>query len=513
MLSKEQLTTLRTTIGEGLRVQQSGSDSITYVDVDGALADMQARQNHVVFARRGCGKTLLMHASAKALGPSTKRIYLNCEDFKHHSFPNVLIEIVTAVVRELGDSATGFCWTKRKFRNKATQICTSLLALRSKEDTIDAQVRQLGKEQSKDSLQIKTAGPVRFTGQLGNGSSSETELTYRLSHSKLRELDSLLPELKRDIAGFVSAANPTTAFLVQVDDFYHLSRADQPFVMDYLHRLCKDTPLFFKVATLKHASALFADRGGQPVGAQERHDYQPLNIDFTFSDFPRTREQNWRILVEFGRRAYVTESQLADLFKGTGFERLVLAGGGVPRDVLSLFLEVLKSVQSREGDPRIGKDDVRILSRANLERRIEELKADSEGEEQDSLIRGIYALRKFCLEKQNSAFLVSEQAMLQEDQLRELINRLLDYRIIHFASSALTHKTLQGTFQAYVIDIGCYAHMRKLDGRFVEIDVASKESRELLRSAPVLDLKLFGQTLSQAPDDTEAALLAAEEAG
>ena len=74
-----------------------------------------------------------------------------------------------------------------------------------------------------------------------------------------------------------------------------------------------------------------------------------------------------------------------DLFKGQGFDRLVMAGGGVPRDTLSLFPEVLGTVQSQGGD-RIGKDEVRILSRSNFERRIDELKQDSEGGEQDELM-------------------------------------------------------------------------------------------------------------------------------
>src|SRR5438874_12386300 len=48
-------------------------------------------------------------------------------------------------------------------------------------------------------------------------------------------------------------------------------------------------------------------------------------------------------------------------------------------------------------------DDVRILSRSNFERRIEELKQDSEGGEQDTLMRGIYVLREFCLDKKSNA--------------------------------------------------------------------------------------------------------------
>lgn len=86
----------------------------------------------------------------------------------------------------------------------------------------------------------------------------------------------------------------------------------------------------------------------------------------------------------------------------------MLKGGGVPRDCLSLFLEVLDAVQQPNGDGRIGKDDVRILSRANFERRIEELKQDSEGSEQGILIKGIYVLRQFCIEKRSNVLLVSE---------------------------------------------------------------------------------------------------------
>ncbi|HYT88729.1 MAG TPA: hypothetical protein VEL76_08475 [Gemmataceae bacterium] len=185
-------------------------------------------------------------------------------------------------------------------------------------------------------------------------------------------------------------------------DFYDLARIDQPLVMDYIHRLCKDLPLYFKVATLRHASTLYADRKGQPIGAQERHDYQPINVDFTFSNFKKTVEQNKKILLEFGRQAVIQPDEIEGLFKGTGFERLVLAGGGVPRDCLSLFLEVLESVQPPNGDGRIGKDDVRILSRANFERRIEELKQDSGGREQGVLIKGIYVLRQFCIDRKTN---------------------------------------------------------------------------------------------------------------
>ena len=235
-----------------------------------------------------------------------------------------------------------------------------------------------------------------------------------------------------------------------------------------------------------------------------------MNIDFTFSDFNKTVEQNRQIFAEFGQRAGLDPQGIEELFKGEGFQRLVIAGGGVPRDCLSLFLEVLDSVQPPNGDGRIGKDDVRILSRANFERRIEELKQDSDGKEQGILIRGIYVLRQFCFDKKSNVLLVSEALLQQDDNIRNLLYRLMDYRIIHSAGPALTHKSQPGTFHAFVIDIGCYAHMRKLTGKFSEIDVSAADAKERMRSGPVLEERVFSDLWGNAPGDLEEALVRQE---
>jgi hypothetical protein len=237
---------------------------------------------------------------------------------------------------------------------------------------------------------------------------------------------------------------------------------------------------------------LFVQREGQPIGAQERHDFQPIDIDYTFADFRRTKDQNKRIFYEFGNLAGFKNDEVDGLFKGQGFDRLVLAGGGVPRDTLSLFLEVLSEVQAdKHGDGRIGKDDVRILSKQNFERRIEELKHDSGAAQQEPLIKGIYVIREFCLDKKSNVFLVSERTLQQKDEFRGLIYRLLDYRIIHSGATALSHKSHEGAYQAFAIDIGCYAHLRKRRGKFNEVDLSATDAKEKLRSQDGEDHKRY----------------------
>ena len=330
----------------------------------------------------------------------------------------------------------------------------------------------------------------------------EIEQEYERNDSKIHKLNLILPRLKRSIQKFFEIFSPVKSIFLELDDFYHLPRTMQPHVADYVHRLCKDVPLYFKFATLRHASTLYADRGNQPTGAQERHDYQPINVDYTLANFNRTSSQLREILYRFGHKAGMDKSEIDHLFMGSGFERLVLASGGVPRDFLSLLLQVLAT--KPEGEERIGKDDVRQLSLAVLQQRIEELKADSEQRDQDGLIKGIYSIRKFCLDKEVNVFLVADNVLQEPNGVRELINRLLDYRIIHSVGSALTHKTMQGTFNAYMIDIGAYANMRKLEGRFKEIDVTAPDAKEQCRNAPVLDEATLVQSYRLAPSGAEA---------
>jgi energy-coupling factor transporter ATP-binding protein EcfA2 len=404
-MKPESLKKLRLVINENLRVQRGGAETVSYIDVSNAFNDIAARQNHAVFGRRGCGKTLLLHSSAAKLPPETRRVYLNCEDFKKHSFPNVLIEILDALFAELESQLTGWFGKKKRSRDLIVKIREELSKLRRTADRQRTEIREAEAKEQRDSrkggieLGQKGAASVSVGADLDELSKVETERKYSLDQDKIKDLDIWLPRLKQQVREFFELSTAVRAVYLQIDDFYHLAREDQPLVMDYIHRLCKDLPLYFKVATLRHASTLYADRQGQPLGAQERHDYQPINIDFTLSDFTKTAAQNRKIFIEFGRLAALQPDEIDGLFKGEGFERLVLAGGGVPRDCLSLFLEVLDTVQPPNGDGRIGKDDVRILSRSNFEHRIEELKQDSEGREQIILIKGIYVLREYCIDK------------------------------------------------------------------------------------------------------------------
>ena len=278
MLDQQKLAHLREVITENLRVQRHG-EPIDYISIGTALEDACAKQNHAIFARRGCGKTLLLHHSSRVLKPGLRAVYLNCEDFKRHSFPNVLIEILSALFRELDRNLRGWFGKKKKAKNIIAAILNKLATLQKSADIHDEEVRRKTSSEASTAVDGSAGADidklhVSFGAKDETKEKEEVEKSFRVHREKLQELDRWLPELKESILLFFSLSKSTQGLILQLDDLYHLRRTDQAFVVDYIHRLCKDLPLYFKIATLRHASTLYADRDGQPIGAQERHDYQ-----------------------------------------------------------------------------------------------------------------------------------------------------------------------------------------------------------------------------------------------
>lgn len=396
-----EVQTLRRIVQESIRVQRGGADPIEYVDVARTLDDAVSRQNHVIFGRRGCGKTLLLTAANKKVAGDVRVVYINCEDYKQHSFPNVLIEILDQVFAEFERQLQGWrgWFGKRRYSHELIgKVRFDLAKLRETADEIDRSIKEVVSSEAQDHDRMGLAAQALQIGtEQVRAQKLAIEQEYKRHDSKIRQLDLLLPQLKACVSQFFTAVKSVKTVFIELDDFYHLARVMHPYVADYVHRFCKDVPLYFKIATLRHATTLYADRGNQPMGAQERHDFQPINVDFTLADFKKTSAQLAQILYEFGRRAQMDDDRINELFMGEGFNRLVMASGGVPRDFLSLLLEAL--APKPEGQERIGKDDVRLLSLTVFQRRIEELKADSEQLDQDFLMRGIYTIREVLYSK------------------------------------------------------------------------------------------------------------------
>lgn len=191
MVPPKKLARLRTVITENLRVQRDG-ETIDYINIGHALQDVGAKQNHTIFARRGCGKTLLLHHSARTISKNIKAVYLNCEDFKRHSFPNVLIEILSALFGELERNLTGWFGKKKKSKFIIQEIIKKLAALQRDADVHDEDVKKKAGRQAGSGLNASLGADfeglnLKFGATRETKENEEVERSFKIHREKLQE--------------------------------------------------------------------------------------------------------------------------------------------------------------------------------------------------------------------------------------------------------------------------------------------------------------------------------------
>ena len=87
-----------------------------------------------------------------------------------------------------------------------------------------------------------------------------------------------------------------------IDDFYLVSRQSQPDVIDYLHRLLRDTDVYLKVATIRHRTTL-----QQTIGVELAQDVEEINLDRTLEDLEQTQAFLSRMLSSMGEKAGIPD--------------------------------------------------------------------------------------------------------------------------------------------------------------------------------------------------------------
>ena len=261
-------------IEENLRA--SSLAGLNFIDTRNFKGRLTVRQNHVVFGRRGAGKSSLVKSVS---GPADHvAVRINLEDYKDISFPNILLRVLKASCDELGKAvkARSKWWQffpARRFRRMLKELETELEELLYEPDQEQQQVRTTEITDQSVGFQLSADGPTTAKASMSASSKqkSKKEVSRDIPVDKLARLQIEIPRFKQVFCEASALSGKAPVFLV-LDDFYFVPKTVQPEFIDFFHRLTKDTPLFLKVATIKHRSRLFKTdlpRFSQPVIAED----------------------------------------------------------------------------------------------------------------------------------------------------------------------------------------------------------------------------------------------------
>lgn len=514
LLNSPKVDALATRVEEAARSTEEGVKHFTE-PAPGTLKRAVSRRHHIVFGRRGSGKSSLLRKGVADLTVERHPIaYVNLETFKEHSYPDVLLSVLIETFREFKkwlDTAAINPSTKRSFWQKFFGTAPSRGSLNRKDSarvaaSIQTQIDDLEeqlhssdestvrftssersevKESAQDSAGIKAS--VAHLSQENTSSASRyrgEEIQREFRQRKMDFLHRHILDYQRifvDMAGLSSGDS-----YLFLDDLYHIRRSDQARVIDYFHRIAKDHRLWLKVGTIRHRTEWYF-HGDPPIGLKLGDDADEIDLDITLEKYALAKQFLLKVLTNLAGEGDAVDP--TSILTDGATDRLVLASGGVARDFLSIFRRSIDVARERVGAnketrTKINAEDVNIASGEYDSSKREEFKRDTASDDQQNLDQQFERIREFCLEEaKTNCFLLNKDAKGVEVTL---IHELVDLKLLHLVRSRVTVSGRPGKiYEAYMLDLSQYAGSRKRRGLEI-IQFWEPESKESLRRASLI---------------------------
>jgi len=481
LLNSKDVQALEISVEEATRSTEEGVKRFIE-PAHGTLQRALAKRPHIVFGRRGSGKSSLLRKAVADLTVDRRPIaFVDLESFKGHSYPDVLISILIQTLERFTQ------WLETAAVNPAnkTSFWRTLFGTAPKRPPFDkAKTQELAKRLSgevsdlkrvllqEDDVATETSNSVSESAEgsagvsaeisagaakIGTKGDSEGKISERFTRNKLDLLHRRIIEYQK-IFRDLSSLSSGDSYLV-LDDLYHIRRVDQPRVIDYFHRLGKSSSLWIKVGTIRHRSSWYVN-GDPPVGMKIGDDGDEIDLDLTLEKYQQAKDFLSRILRTFFDAANL---KVDDILTDGALDRLVLASGGVARDFLGIFrrsIGVARNRASGARGPKIGVEDVNAAAGEYDQYKREELTRDTFKEDEHPIEAEFAQIRQFCLDSANAnCFLIDKDAV---GGLSERVEELTDLRLVHKVRSRVTISSRPGKlFEAYMLDVSQYTASRK----------------------------------------------------
>lgn len=284
----------------------------------GVLLRAKSSQHHLVFGRRGSGKSSLLRKMASDLTITRRPIaFVDMETFKGHTYPDVLISVLIKSLHEfkrwLDSAATAPAskttfWrklynaipTRPPFKKDRTAILSDELqslieALEhqlSQPEQSEKHTKRTNSNERTHSIEVDAGNElpgvkVKLKGSAAGKSGGSLEEQSKYVSHKVEYLHQNILRFQRFFKE-LSTLSDGPSFLI-LDDLYHIRKQDQAKVIDYFHRVAKGNALWLKVGTIKHRSQWY-EHSDPPIGMKLGDDAKEINLDISLEKFSTLRD-------------------------------------------------------------------------------------------------------------------------------------------------------------------------------------------------------------------------------
>lgn len=367
-------------------------------------------RHHLIFGRRGTGKTALMvEAKRRVKNEGCLTSWLNIHTHSRESAERIFVWICQDV-----------CEQMQVFYSQYERIPQSLTSIsRLRDDT--------------DNLLAK----------------------QNVCFDDVRKL---VPYMQKVIRRFTDI-NATRLYIF-VDDLHYLSNMEQPKLLDLIHSAVRDSDAWLKVVGIKHLTQWY--QSNPPLGLQTGHDADHIDLDVTLETPSRAKSFLEEVFLRYANRTGILS--LSSVLSPSALDRLVLASGAVPRDYLTLSARAINHAQSRENARRVGVQDVGKVAGDAAKIKISELEEDAASVRgtTNRIISGLELIRKFCIDEKNCTFFrIDFRDKENHSDTYNIIRELMDGRLIHLVRASLSDIHEAGRrYEVYMLDLSQFSSER-----------------------------------------------------
>ena len=281
--------------------------------VFGAEEQITASANHIVFGRRGAGKSSLLlyapHTREQLKRPS---VWIDMQVYAQRSDTGVIVDLLKEVVLQ----------AKADLTEDASYILQAI-----------------------DSLK-------------------------REGEPSAERIATLLPDVRRLFATFAAQGMDLTVFL----DYFHVVAASlQPRLLGILYAISRGNNMFLKLSAIETLTRTWDSEARK--GLQIPHDVQEIKLDYNLTIPEKATEHIESILDAHALYCGLPSIRMLCTSPDV-LSRLVWVGAGVPRDALNLFAQA-KTQSSLGGGKHVSVSSVNIAASEAVNTKLRDLETDA----------------------------------------------------------------------------------------------------------------------------------------
>jgi hypothetical protein len=365
--------------------------------VSNAESQIKAAANHIVFGRRGAGKSsLLLYALRSRDIESEPSAWVDMQVYERRNDNRVVLDIMNEVLHQL----EGVVSRSAVY----SQVTSTLKRLRRDRDLTDEQIRKF------------------------------------------------LPDLREVFAVVEGQIKNVFIFL---DDFHVIDISFQPKLLGFLYSVSRGSGLFLKLSAIETLTRSWDSKDHN--GLQVPHDAQTIKLDYNLT-MPDKAAMHIEGILD-AHAIYCGLPSVRFLCTSTDvLSRLVWVSAGVPRDALNMFAQAMTKGTS-SGRRLVSVTNVNAAASEMVSQKMRDLEVDvPEAAIETNLAKVLEDVKDFCIKQaRKNAFLVE---IRNDEALYQNILKLVDLRLVHVISEGITVGEAGKKYLGLILDYGFYTGIR-----------------------------------------------------